>query len=189
MSAKEVSEALQSHGFSVPDLYPDRVYDDSHDEGYDSAWDLHTVHSTFKQILFSVFMSQCRWIKLETKYTHVLECMVTIVYLFVEICLLFALSNMIVLWRKLFSQKSFSKNGMTMRNPKKIWKKRVGKGQVVQPNGTSWDKLEYVGQVGQGEGGLQIYVGQVGQGEGGLQIFVGQVGQVGQGQGVCKRCG
>jgi len=53
---------------------------------------------------------------------------------------------------------------------------------VVQPNGTSWDKLEYVGQVGQGEGGLQILVGQVGQGVGGLQIFVGQVGQ---GQGVC----
>jgi len=53
---------------------------------------------------------------------------------------------------------------------------------VVQPNGTSWDKLEYVGQVGQGEGGLQILMGQVGQGEGGLQIFVGQVGQ---GQGVC----
>jgi len=69
-----------------------------------------------------------------------------------------------------------------MRNPKKISKKRVGKGQMVQPNGTSWDKLEYVGQVGQGEGGLQILVGQVGQGEGGLQIFVGQVGQ---GQGVC----
>jgi len=53
---------------------------------------------------------------------------------------------------------------------------------VAQPNGTSWDKLEYVGQVGQGQGGLQILVGQVGQGEGGLQIFVGQVGQ---GQGVC----
>jgi len=32
-----------------------------------------------------------------------------------------------------------------------------------------------VGQVGQGEGGLQILVGQVEQGEGGLQIFVGQV--------------
>ena len=65
-----------------------------------------------------------------------------------------------------------------MRNPKKISEKRVGKGQVVQPNRTSWDKLEYVGQVGQGEGGLQILVGQVLQGEGGLQIFVGQVGQV-----------
>jgi len=46
---------------------------------------------------------------------------------------------------------------------------------VVQPNGTSWDKLEYVGQVGQGEGVLQILVGQVGHGEGFLEIFVGQV--------------
>jgi len=37
MSAKEVSEALPPHGFSVPDLYPEMVYDDSYDEGYDSA--------------------------------------------------------------------------------------------------------------------------------------------------------
>jgi len=37
MSAKEVSEALPAHGFGVPDLYPERVYDDCHDEGYDSA--------------------------------------------------------------------------------------------------------------------------------------------------------
>ena len=37
MSVKEVSEALPPHGFGVPDLYPERVYDDSHDEGYDSA--------------------------------------------------------------------------------------------------------------------------------------------------------
>jgi len=37
MSAKEVSKALPAHGFSVPDLYPERVYDDSYDEGYDSA--------------------------------------------------------------------------------------------------------------------------------------------------------
>jgi len=36
-SAKEVSEALLAHGFGLPDLYPERVYDDSHDEGYDSA--------------------------------------------------------------------------------------------------------------------------------------------------------
>ena len=64
MSANEVSEALPAHGFGVPDLYLERVYDDSHDEGYDSAWDLHTVYSTFKQSLFSVLMSQCRRIKL-----------------------------------------------------------------------------------------------------------------------------
>jgi len=32
MSAKEVSEALPAHGFGMPDLYPKRVYDDSHDE-------------------------------------------------------------------------------------------------------------------------------------------------------------
>jgi len=70
---------------------------------------------------------------------------------------------------------------MVIRNPKKISEKGVGKRQVVQPNGTSWDKLECVGQVGQGEGGLQILVEQVEQGEGGLQIFVGQVGE---GQGV-----
>jgi len=37
MSAKEVSEALPAHGFVVPDLYPEWVYDDSHDEGYDSG--------------------------------------------------------------------------------------------------------------------------------------------------------
>jgi len=52
---------------------------------------------------------------------------------------------------------------------------------------TKWDKLGQVGvvgQVGQGEEGLQILVGQVEQGERGLQIFVGQVGQ-GQGARVC----
>jgi len=37
MSVKEVCEALLTHGFGVVDLYPERVYDDSHDEGYDSA--------------------------------------------------------------------------------------------------------------------------------------------------------
>jgi len=37
---------------------------------------------------------------------------------------------------------------------------------MVQPNRTICLKLEYVGQVGQGEGGLQILLGQVEQGEG-----------------------
>ena len=54
MSAKEMSEALPAHGFGEPDLYPERVYDDSHDEGYDSAWDLHTVYSIFKQFFFKL---------------------------------------------------------------------------------------------------------------------------------------
>ena len=79
MSSEEVSEALPPHGFGVPDLYPDRVHDDSNDEGYDSAWDLHTVRSTFKQSLFSVFMSQSRRIELQTKQTHVI---ITVVYVF-----------------------------------------------------------------------------------------------------------
>ena len=38
MSAQDVSEALPPHGFGIPDLYPDRVYDDSQDEGYDSVY-------------------------------------------------------------------------------------------------------------------------------------------------------
>ena len=37
MSAKEVSKALPAHNFGVPDLYLERVYDDSHDEGHNSA--------------------------------------------------------------------------------------------------------------------------------------------------------
>ena len=65
MSAKEVSEALPAHGFGVPDLYPERVYDDSLDEGYDSARDLHTEYSTFKLRVFSVLKSQNRRIKLK----------------------------------------------------------------------------------------------------------------------------
>jgi len=71
---------------------------------------------------------------------------------------------------------------MTLRNPKKIWEKRVGREQVVKQNATNWYKLEYVEQVVQGEAGLQIYVEQVEQGEGGLQIVVEQVEQ---GQVVC----
>ena len=64
IAAKEVSETLQPHGFGVPDLYPERVCDDSHDEGYDSARDLHTEYSTFKLKVFSVLKSQNRRIKL-----------------------------------------------------------------------------------------------------------------------------
>jgi len=37
MSAKEVCEALLAHCFGVPNLYPERVHDDFHDEGYDRA--------------------------------------------------------------------------------------------------------------------------------------------------------
>ena len=44
----------------------------------------------------------------------------------------------------------------TMRNQKKNLRKGSWKGQVVQPNGTGWDRLEYVGQVGLGQGALQI---------------------------------
>jgi len=61
---KEVSEALPAHGFGVPDLYPERVYDDSHDEGYDSARDLHTEYGTFKLRVLSVLKSQNRRSKL-----------------------------------------------------------------------------------------------------------------------------
>jgi len=53
-SAKEVSEALPAHGFGVPDLYPERVYDDSHDKGYEKCVRLKHSVSTFKQSLFNV---------------------------------------------------------------------------------------------------------------------------------------
>ena len=71
---------------------------------------------------------------------------------------------------KFFSEECFSKNEMKKRNPKKIQGERVGKGQVVQPNETGWDMLEYVGQVGQGQGGLHIGWDRMGLGQGGLQI-------------------
>jgi len=52
------------------------------------------------------------------------------------------LSNMIVLWRKLFIQKSFSKNGITIRNQKKILRKESWK----RTSGTTkWDKLGQIG--------------------------------------------
>ena len=42
MSGKEVSEALLAHGFSVLDLYPERVYDDSHEKRYDQMGQART---------------------------------------------------------------------------------------------------------------------------------------------------
>jgi len=69
------------------------------------------------------------------------------------------------------SDQCFSKSEMTMRKQKKFWEKGVGKGQVVQPNGTGWDRLEYVGQVGLGQRGLQIRRDRLGLGQGGLQII------------------
>jgi len=79
--------------------------------------------------------------------------------------------------KKKSKEKGFSKNGMTLRNPKK-----VGKGSSGTTKWASWVKLAQVGQVEQVEAGLQIYVGQVGQEQVGLQIDVEQVGQE---QGVC----
>jgi len=53
-----------------------------------------------------------------------------------------------VLWRKYFSQKCISKVEWQSETHKKNWEKGVGKGQMVQSNGTGWDRLQYVGQVG-----------------------------------------
>ena len=80
-------------------------------------------------------------------------------------CYLYLLQHDSTLKKKLHSKVFFEKWSDTKKYNKKIWEKRVGKGQVIQPNGTSWDRLEYVGQVGQGERVLQIFVGQVGQGQ------------------------
>jgi len=58
--------------------------------------------------------------------------------------------------KKIFESKVFFQKWNDNENPKKICEKRVGKGQVIQPNGTGGDRLEYVGQVGQGQGVLHI---------------------------------
>ena len=54
----------------------------------------------------------------------------------------YTLSNMIVLWHKLFIHKCFSKNGMAMRNLKKNLRKQ----NWERTSGTTkWDKLGQVG--------------------------------------------
>ena len=71
----------------------------------------------------------------------------------------------------------FSKNGITLRNPKKNLRKESWHRTSCT---TKWDKLGQVvvvGLVGQGDCGLQILVGQVEQGEGGHLIFLVHVGQ------------
>jgi len=67
----------------------------------------------------------------------------------------------------IFSQESFSKNGMTLRNPKKnlrkeSWQRFKWYNRMVQ--------MEQVEQVEQVEAGLQNYVEQMEQDQGGLQI-------------------
>jgi len=41
---------------------------------------------------------------------------------------------------------------------------------VVRPNGTGWDRLEYLGQVGLGQGDLQIRWDRMGMGQGGFRL-------------------
>jgi len=58
--AKEVSAALPPNGFSVPDLYPERVYVDSHDERYDSAGRLEWCPRSLSHPQVSSFSSTIR---------------------------------------------------------------------------------------------------------------------------------
>jgi len=84
---------------------------------------------------------------------------------FVEMCLLFTLSNMILI--PFFSQKCFSKNGMTMRNPKTNQRKESW---GMTSGTTKWDRLGQVvihGTSGTGTGGSPYWVGQDGTGAGG----------------------
>ena len=54
---------------------------------------------------------------------------------------------------------------------------KFGKGQVIQPNVTGLHRFEHVGQVGQGQGGLQIGLDRMGLGQGGIHIRWDRVGQ------------
>jgi len=89
-------------------------------------------------------------------------------------CHLYLLQHDSTLKKTLHSNVFFEKWNDTEKPKKNLrkesWQRTIGT--------TKWDKLGQVGvvgQVGQGERGLQILVGQVEQGEGGLQIFVGAV--------------
>jgi len=56
------------------------------------------------------------------------------------------------------SDQSFSKSEMTIRKKQKSERRELGKDRwyTQMRQVQSWDKLEYVGQVGLGQGGLQI---------------------------------
>jgi len=62
---------------------------------------------------------------------------------------------------------------------------------VVQPNGggTGRDRLEYVGQVGQGQGDLHIGLDRMGLGHVGLQIWWNRLVTVQLNQSTCRKVG
>jgi len=75
----------------------------------------------------------------------IVHCCFQILYgLFVEICWMFTLSNIIVLWKKCFSQKCFSNSGMTIRNLTKPTKKS----EKIEFGKDRW--YSQMGQVGTG---------------------------------------
>ena len=90
-----------------------------------SAWDLHTVCSTFKQSLFSVLSWRHKVDELNSRQNKSMWSSV-----WSRLSLSFR-GNFLVVWtlqhdsilKKIFSQKSLSKNGMTLRNPKKNLRK------------------------------------------------------------------
>jgi len=84
---------------------------------------------------------------------------------------------MTVFWTKHFSKKYFLKIGMTIRNPQK----NLRKGGWERTGGTDkwegWSRLDCMGQVGQGQGGLHIGWDRMGLRQGGLQIRWDRSGQ------------
>ena len=109
-----------------------------------SAWDLHTVCSTFKQSLFSV-LPWCR--KVDELNSRQNKPMWSSVWL--RLSLSFRGNFLVVchlqhdsILKKIFSQKSFSKNGMTLRKPKKKLRKESWQRTNCT---TKWRKLVQVG--------------------------------------------